>query len=283
MESSTALNEYQGWLPILTSLAGNTLTESNWSSALVDAACFRLDALLMKPGMAFLKQLQSFKRFSGWTRTWVLNASLLKVREQDRYEVRSIYDGRLCQYSSLDVLEIIRNLKPHGVVLPQGLWISHQKACEALQELLTIYVPATDLQQKQEYHGHGVYVDFASMGSEAFFLSSRDAYRSHRFYIAGMIDLTEMQKFLSLGDVIIESDLPAQQAILGQVYSQKGIVNLKEPDMALSFAPIDADCSCPTCKQKFTRSYFHHLLEHTPLLCQRFLIQHNVHYVRVTA
>lgn len=282
MESSTALNEYQGWLPILTSLAGNTLTEDNWSSALVDAASFHLEALLMKPGIAFLKQMQSFKRFSGWKGRWMLNASLPKARDQDMFEVRSIYDGRVSQYTPLDVLEIIRTLKPHGVVLPQGLWISHQKECEALQELTSIYVPATDLQQKQEYQCPGVYVEFAPMGNDGLFLGALDAYRGQRFYIAGMIDLSEMQKFVSLGDVIIESDIPAQQAILGQVYSQKGIVNLKESDMALSFEPIDVDCSCSACKGKFTRSYFHHLLEHTPLLCQRFLIQHNAHYVRAT-
>lgn len=275
------LNERQGWVPILTSLAGNTLTEDNWTSVLVDVVSFHLDALLMKPGMVLLEQLQSFASFSGWKGSWVLNASLAKAREQDSYEIRSIYDGRVSQYTPLDVLNLIKTLKPDGVVLPQGLWVSHQEACEALQDVSTIYVPAADLQQKENHQALGVYVDLATMANRGLLLSEL-VYRDKRCYLAGMIDWTEMQKLSSLGDVILESDMPAQQAMLGQVYSQKGIVNLKESDMALSFEPIDVDCSCSACKGKFTRSYFHHLLEHTPLLCQRFLIQHNAHYVRAT-
>ena len=41
------------------------------------------------------------------------------------------------------------------------------------------------------------------------------------------------------------------------------------------------NCSCETCSQGFTRAYFHHLLQHTPLLAQRFLVIHNVFFTQL--
>ncbi len=76
------------------------------------------------------------------------------------------------------------------------------------------------------------------------------------------------------------SDKPAGDACAGIVYTQQGIVDIRDDEQRLNFSVIDERCACPTCEQKLTRAYLHHLLAHTPLLCQRFLIQHNVFFVR---
>lgn len=74
----------------------------------------------------------------------------------------------------------------------------------------------------------------------------------------------------------IESDKPAVDAMQAIVYNREGEINLRDKDYAHQHQPIDPCCHCPSCSQQLTRAYLHHLLMQTPLLCQRFLIQHNV-------
>ena len=76
--------------------------------------------------------------------------------------------------------------------------------------------------------------------------------------------------------LLIETDEPGQDALQGIVYETVNKINLADSTYSMDFKLIDNDCECPTCAQNFTRAYLHHLYHHTPLLCQRFLIQHNV-------
>ena len=72
------------------------------------------------------------------------------------------------------------------------------------------------------------------------------------------------------------SDLPAQHAMQGVVYHSGGKYSLLSQEYALDFQLLDENCACPTCQQSFTRAYLHYLYQSTPLLCQRFLLMHNV-------
>lgn len=73
----------------------------------------------------------------------------------------------------------------------------------------------------------------------------------------------------------IESDKPALDGYNGIVYEASGTFCIQDEAQRLQFEIIDTSCACPTCSQGFTRAYLHHLFQHTPLLCQRLLIQHN--------
>ena len=90
-----------------------------------------------------------------------------------------------------------------------------------------------------------------------------------------------MQDLIKAGVQIVESDKPASDACSGVVYSSEGDISILDATFEMQFEPIDAGCECPTCSQQFTRAYLHHLLQHTPLLCQRLLVQHNVHYCQM--
>jgi len=74
----------------------------------------------------------------------------------------------------------------------------------------------------------------------------------------------------------IDSDAPAKAGMQGQVCAEEGLINILDASMAMDFNPISNHCACKTCQQPFSRAYLHHLLQNTPLLAQRFLIQHNV-------
>lgn len=72
------------------------------------------------------------------------------------------------------------------------------------------------------------------------------------------------------------SDEPAEQGRQGLVYTRQGLIDIKDKDYALDFARLEPDCGCPSCFQGLSRAYLHHLLANTPLLAQRWLIQHNL-------
>jgi queuine tRNA-ribosyltransferase len=73
-------------------------------------------------------------------------------------------------------------------------------------------------------------------------------------------------------------DQPAKDALGAFIYQKSGPFLLSLHQYREDFRPLDSQCQCPTCLQKCTRAYLHHLFVHTPLLCQRFLIQHNAYF-----
>lgn len=73
----------------------------------------------------------------------------------------------------------------------------------------------------------------------------------------------------------VESNQPALDGYHGIVYEKSNSFSVQDETQRLQFEVIDCACGCPTCRQGFTRAYLHHLFQHTPLLCQRLLIQHN--------
>ncbi len=83
---------------------------------------------------------------------------------------------------------------------------------------------------------------------------------------------------LSRSDHWTVSDKPAEEAMQGLVYNTEGAFSITDPGMRLQFESLDTGCQCPTCKSGFTRAYLHHLFLHTPLLCQRLLVQHNISF-----
>lgn len=95
---------------------------------------------------------------------------------------------------------------------------------------------------------------------------------------ARKMDLPATIKLLTNDNRLLVTDLPAADAMQGKLYVDAGRISILDHRYTEDFTPIDEGCDCPCCKQAFTRAYLHHLLMQTPLLCQRFLIQHNVHY-----
>lgn len=73
------------------------------------------------------------------------------------------------------------------------------------------------------------------------------------------------------------SDEPALKALQGEVICETVFgFNILDETFAQDHELLLKSCQCDTCQSGFTRSYLHHLLKHTPLLAQRFLVQHNV-------
>ena len=129
----------------------------------------------------------------------------------------------------------------------------------------------------------GVYLFYNELMPFPTFLQQVKMIADRPCLVGGDLSVSCMQALADCGVQYIVSNSPAQDAYQGQVYTQEGILSLTDESYRLDMNRIADACRCPTCEQQLTRAYLSHLFEHTPLLCQRFLIQHNCFAWRFTS
>lgn len=262
----------QNYIPLVTSEAGLCLTTENWQAAKVDAVSYSLEFLLYKPGLALLQNIPDLPAYLGWPGAIILNASALKANREGVYCLKSPYDGSKIKLTALQLIELLQHLRPDAVILPVNIL----QDCPQLWELWRVpilpFFNTDDLQSQTVPHPHGAYFQYAhDLPLEQWAHIPR--------YVMGSINPDAIRHLRAMGLQYIESDVPADAAFHGTVYSQTGEVDLTRSSTRMEFETIDTACTCPVCAQQLTKAYFHHLLQHTPLLCQRFLIQHNVFWM----
>ncbi len=269
-----------GMTPILTTPAGSCLTPANWQEAGVGVASCYLAALLMKPGFDVLRTLPHLASYVSWEGLLVLNASLPPISADGVYTWRSHYDGSRIRHSIDDILALIASLQPHMVILPEGMWQKYNAQVQLLPETIFPFIPLGEVSESSVIsRSHGIYIEFnKKTSSTSTLLEQLHQYEDKPYYVAGDLDLPLMAELVKQGVTYVESDRPADDACHGRVYCGEGELAIEQRDLSMQFALIDEHCHCPTCSQQFTRAYLHHLFEQTPLLCQRLLVQHNVHY-----
>lgn len=263
---------YTSLIPVATSDAGQCMTAANWQSVGVHTIACYLSDLLMKPGYDFLATIPQLASYIGWRDTLVLNASM-QSDTQGRYTLRSVYDGTRSIYSTQALFELITKLAPNYVILPTGIKpIEWQELPDSIFPFLSV----SDLPSAVVSKNYGVYFSYddASM-SFSELLQYLEKYVALPCYIAGDFNLLELKQLAQYKTVFIESNKPANDALHGQLYDNNTIIQIQDEAHCMTFDTIQPGCSCPTCQQQLTRAYLHHLFIHTPLLCQRFLVQHN--------
>lgn len=229
------------YVPVASSEAGACLTMENWQEIGIDTLSYQLTSLLMKPGIEFLMGLRDFRSYCGWQGAIVLNAvDFPSANKEGVHTIRSRYDGSLIQITSAELANLIGKLQPDQVILGPALSACFKNLGLELPESIRVDSPDY-LLAKNEFPAKSELVGLSPLAA-------------------------------------VETDKPASDAFQGQVYTEQGTIALLSNEMVNQHQVIDCNCSCPTCSQQFTRAYLHHLLIHTPLLCQRFLIQHNAHY-----
>lgn len=268
--------DVQNYIPVLTSDAGSCLTAANWQEVNVNTVVYYLDTLLLKPGVQLLKQLQNFPEYMGWSGSIILNASRLSANKEGIFTLTSPYDGSKIKLSYSELFEIIQNLKPDAVILPKNTLRDFPKCWSFLHQATMPFIAVEDLMKQECHQSHGVYFNFIEANSNQELLKQVSLWSHLPRYVAGNIDIDLMYDLRVEGVKYIESDKPAQDAFQGQVYSDTSILDIRNEQTQMQFDLIEPKCHCPTCSQRLTKAYLHHLFLHTPLLCQRFLIQHNV-------
>ncbi|MCW8451395.1 tRNA-guanine transglycosylase [Legionella quinlivanii] len=257
------------FIPVVTTSAGNCLSMSNWKSAGVGQLSFYLDELLMKPGLAFFEDNNlDLRSYCGWFGDWVLNLGSLRILNT-HCQIRSRYDGQLISIELPELAALILKLNPDFLVLPIAAG-----SLEILWRDLPANIKLISNSDANPVFGICSY----SPGEcfKTFYSLVQDSQQP--LYLMGSFNWQQFQQLAGLPLHIVESDQPAADALSGKVYAGMEVLNLQDEIWRMDHQPIDKHCGCSACQQGLTRAYFHHLLQHTPLLCQRFLIQHNIHY-----
>lgn len=266
-----------GFVPVLSSQAGSCLTMHNWQAAQVKTVAFHLADLLMKPGLAVLNRLTSMHDYCGWPGTLVLNGMSLMPNREDIYCVRSTYDGGMVRLDVPTLFALVTQLKPDIIILPPGSARYFQQYWQYLPEKITAYFShQDDFSGLNEQCGRYFDADSSTLLNDFLANDTMDK----PLYIKSNHDVWQYKMLLNHTNCLIESDSPAKDGMTGFTYSKNGRENILDLAMRDKHQPIDSNCHCPTCTQQLTCAYLHHLLQHTPLLAQRFLIQHNAFFLK---
>lgn len=265
----------QNFIPSLNSEAGLCLTKENWQEVNVTTASYSLEQLLYKPGQDILKKITDIRHYLAWSGAIVFNAISLTANREGFFVLKSPYDGSKIKFQFFDLLELIQHLNPKAVILPKNIIKDFPQFWEYWNNSIFPFFHVDDVEKQSISQSHGVYFH----GDE---LSNLNHWSGVPRYVIGNFEPGFIQDLRHQGVEFIETDEPAKAALQGKVYSRSGSIDLTDFKTQMQFETIDSECACPTCNQQFTRAYLHHLLQHTPLLCQRFLIQHNVFYVQNT-
>lgn len=265
-----------GLVPVLSTQAGSCLTLANWEAAGVTSVSFRLIDLLMKPGLAVLSKLSDIRSYYKWPHKIILNAMLPAANREDVYSFRSHYDGSLIRIDTRSLFALIGSLKPDAVMLPKGSAASFEQFKTLLPAELALYFHSDDYVSDTGFKTYQYRVFESGHSFSQFFDSLKEDNKTD--YLTGNFDFQQLKQLAACRKYVIETDTPAKDGEAGLVYSEEGAFNILDSSMTNDSRLIDQSCQCQTCTQLFTRAYLHHLLQQTPLLAQRYLVQHNVLY-----
>jgi queuine tRNA-ribosyltransferase len=83
---------------------------------------------------------------------------------------------------------------------------------------------------------------------------------------------------IGAGIDLFDCVLPTRNARNGQAFVSTGKVVIKQARYRHDLHPLDAQCTCPTCRTGYSRAYLRHLYIAGEILAYRLLTLHNLWY-----
>lgn len=96
-------------------------------------------------------------------------------------------------------------------------------------------------------------------------------------YIMGVGTPENLIELAALGADMFDCVLPTRNARNGQLFTQRGTVNISNSRFKDDTDPLEPDCGCYTCRN-YTRAYLRHLYLARELLAYRLNTIHNIYY-----
>jgi queuine tRNA-ribosyltransferase len=96
-------------------------------------------------------------------------------------------------------------------------------------------------------------------------------------YLMGVGTPPDLLEAIGAGIDMFDCVLPTHLGWQGTAFTSTGRVRITRGASAIADVPLDADCSCPTCRS-YSRSYLHHLFKCSEPLGPRLLSLHNLHH-----
>ncbi len=96
-------------------------------------------------------------------------------------------------------------------------------------------------------------------------------------YLMGVGKPDDIVGAVKRGIDMMDCVLPSRSGRTGQVFTRRGVLNIKNARHADDRRPLDADCKCPACT-KYSRAYLHHVFRAQEMISGMLLTWHNLHY-----
>jgi len=96
-------------------------------------------------------------------------------------------------------------------------------------------------------------------------------------YLMGVGRPTDLVRAVKRGVDMFDCVLPTRNGRNGQLFTSKGIINIRNEQFKEDFTSVDEDCSCDLC-QNYTRAYLRHLINVNEIFGHRLASLHNLTY-----
>ncbi|WP_299296591.1 tRNA guanosine(34) transglycosylase Tgt [uncultured Tateyamaria sp.] len=96
-------------------------------------------------------------------------------------------------------------------------------------------------------------------------------------YLMGVGKPDDIVGAVARGIDMMDCVLPSRSGRTGQVFTRRGVVNIKNARHADDPRPLDEDCRCPACAH-YSRAYLHHVFRAQEMISGMLLTWHNLHY-----
>jgi queuine tRNA-ribosyltransferase len=96
-------------------------------------------------------------------------------------------------------------------------------------------------------------------------------------YLMGSGEPEDLLAAIGAGVDMFDCVLPTRNARNGSLYTRDGKVSIKQTRYRTDPAPLDAECSCSTCRN-YSRGYLRHLYQSREILSMRLNTLHNLHF-----
>jgi queuine tRNA-ribosyltransferase len=96
-------------------------------------------------------------------------------------------------------------------------------------------------------------------------------------YLMGVGKPDDIVGAVKRGIDMMDCVLPSRSGRTGQVFTRRGVVNIKNARHADDPRPLDEACTCPACTN-YSRAYLHHVFRAQEMISGMLLTWHNLHY-----
>ncbi|MCX7559998.1 tRNA guanosine(34) transglycosylase Tgt [Sulfitobacter sp. F26204] len=96
-------------------------------------------------------------------------------------------------------------------------------------------------------------------------------------YLMGVGKPDDIVGAVARGIDMMDCVLPSRSGRTGQVFTRRGVLNIKNARHADDPRPLDENCACPACS-KYSRAYLHHVFRSQEMISGMLLTWHNLRY-----
>ncbi len=96
-------------------------------------------------------------------------------------------------------------------------------------------------------------------------------------YLMGVGKPDDIVGAVARGVDMMDCVLPSRSGRTGQVFTRKGVLNIKNARHQDDPRPLDENCGCPAC-QNYSRAYLHHVFRSQEIISSMLLTWHNLRY-----